>query len=490
MRGVAANPAAPSEVLLRLLDPTARESWKVLCEERDLPADVIDTVVAHPDRAVRRAFALNRHAAPEQRGRLVNDPDAFVRAALAGGPRTRFGRIGALPDDVLETLLTVQDGDDHSQLLTADEIRQELAFSGQIPPSFHHSMPAHHNPGLRCQAVGLWLWLTPGQREDLLADPEPEVREAARRQSRILDPAAMEADLPERDCHHRSLLLVNYAVSDSVAEACLADGRDLWALAHNRHTPADAVARLARNPDPKVRERVASRADLDPSLLAELANDPDAGVRTRALLQPLPRTWAQRNAIDRTIGRTADEIGPVAETLTEPGLDWFSTCALSAHPLLRRVAATCPHLPGELVHLLAEDPDPHVRHLLAFNHPLAPPQLLLDAFTTCPRQRPYLLTLPHLPRTGLQHLLDHEDPEVRALAAADTTLDQPPTRQLTDPDPRVQRAAAANPLLPPDLLSTLLNDPETAEGAAANPSLTTERLHHLLDLSGLPRTAA
>jgi hypothetical protein len=98
-----------------------------------------------------------------------------------------------------------------------------------------------------------------------------------------------------------------------------------------------------------------------------------------------------------------------------------------------------------------------------------------------------LLTHPGPPRTGLNALLDHQDPEVRALAAADATLAEPPVALLTDPDARVCRAAGANPLLPPDLIEGLLNDPEAAQAAASNPSLPAERLHELLDLAGIPR---
>ncbi|GAA2470882.1 hypothetical protein GCM10010406_03080 [Streptomyces thermolineatus] len=490
LRGVAANPAAPPEVLLRLLSEQARVARTILCEQRELPADVVEAVIAHPERSVCSSFARNRHAAPEQRGRLAGDPDALVRAALASGPRPRPGRAEALPDEVLEELLTAQDDSSEDQLVTADEIRQELEFSGQIPQSFRRRMLDHPHPELRSRAAGLWLWLTPGQRHALLTDPDPAVREAARRNSRILDPGAMEEDLPERDCHHRFLLLTNYAVSRAVAEQCLADRRDLWVLAHNPHTPGDVVTRLARDPDPRVRERVAGRADLDPALLAELARDPDDAVRTRALLHPLPRTWPECAAVDRVTGRTAEDIGAVADMFVEPPISWYETCAASAHPLLRRVAASCSRLPEELVHRLADDPDADVRHLLALNHPLAPPAIVLDAFLAAPRRRPCLLTLPRLPRTGLQHLLDHDDPDVRALAAADTGLARPPLHLLDDPEPRVRRAAAANPLLPLSLVSSLLDTPEHAEGAAANPRLPAERLHELLDLSGLPRPAA
>ncbi|MGW7436622.1 hypothetical protein [Streptomyces sp. NPDC054849] len=83
------------------------------------------------------------------------------------------------------------------------------------------------------------------------------------------------------------------------------------------------------------------------------------------------------------------------------------------------------------------------------------------------------------------------DPEVRALAAADPTLPEPPVK---DADESVRRAAAANPVLTPEVLEALLTDPRTAEGAAANPSLPVPRMHALLDHSlygaATPPTAA
>lgn len=477
LRGVAANPTAPSDVLLRLLDPAAEAAWEVLCEQRGLPAEIVDAVIAHPDPKVRWMFARNPYANPADRGRLATDPHAKVRVNVAGGPRLRQHRRQGLPDDVIATLLTARDEDfEPGQLASTAEIAQELVASGQLPSSFRHRAVRHENPVVRAYGAHHWLWLSPAQREALLADPDPTVREAARESSRELDPAAMEAALPEQHGWRRGLMLVNYAVSHAVAEKCLAEGQDLQCLALNPHTPADAVARLARDPDPKVRELVAARADLTPALLAELSEDPVSRVRARALLQPLPRTWGERAAIDRVIGRTAEEIGRLPEMLTEPDPGWYTECATSDEPLLRRLAATHPGLPEDLVHRLAADPDTETRHLLALNHPLAPPATVLEAFIAAPRQRPYLLTLPHLPRTGLAHLLTHEDPEVRALAASDPTSDQPPTALLTDPDPRVRRAAAANPLVPPHL-----DDPDLAEGAAANPALSAEQLHNILD---------
>ncbi|MFF9691377.1 hypothetical protein [Streptomyces sp. NPDC014623] len=146
--------------------------------------------------------------------------------------------------------------------------------------------------------------------------------------------------------------------------------------------------------------------------------------------------------------------------------------------MLRRVAASWPDLWAELADTLAQDDDEEVRIRLACHHPLAPPHLLLDVFVTRPVHRPHLLALPAFPRTGRDHLVDHPDPEVRALAAADPVLPDPPVE---DPDASVRRAAAANPSLSPEALETLLADPRTAEGAASNPSLPVPRMHALLD---------
>ncbi|MEV7929675.1 hypothetical protein [Kitasatospora sp. NPDC088779] len=327
--------------------------------------------------------------------------------------------------------------------------------------------------------------LTPAERGALLADPVTGVAEAARERNRILDPEAMRAELPDHDSHHRNQLLTIYAVSVTVAERCLAERRDLRPLAHNHHTPAAIVARLARDGDPKVREQVSARAGILPAtVLTELAQDPDSTVPSRALLHPLPRTWPQCAAIDRVLGHTADCIGRASEMFLEPQTHWYQECARSDEPVLRRVAATCARLPQEAVRRLAGDPDPQVRHLLALNHPLAPGPIVLGAFLALPSQRAYLLTLQRLPRTGLDHLLSHPDPQVRALAAADHRLRLPPVGLLRDADMRVRRAAASNPRLPLDLVETLLDDPELAEGAAANPTLPPERLHELLDRSG------
>ncbi|MBS2533612.1 hypothetical protein KGQ20_12610 [Catenulispora sp. NF23] len=137
-------------------------------------------------------------------------------------------------------------------------------------------------------------------------------------------------------------------------------------VAHRADVDPTVLTGLARDPDPEVRERVAGRPGLDPTLLADLARDPDEAVRARALSRPRTIAKAQRQQIDQAAGRTADEIGRPDEAAGDLDADWLAACAVSEQPLMRRVAAiNSSALPPDLVYRLTQDPDPHVRHLLA-----------------------------------------------------------------------------------------------------------------------------
>ncbi|MER7723234.1 hypothetical protein [Streptomyces sp. NPDC096323] len=483
LRGLAFNPAAPSDVLIRLMDQAAGELGQLMCKDRDLPDAVIDAALRHPEWRIRGALARNQHVDPSRLAPLATDPSGLVRARLANPYLHYWPRwVRPLPDDILVTLLTAQDGGEDGKV-TANEIIWELESSRQMPLSFFRSMAGREDPALRIRATWRWQSLTPAQRAELLDDPDPAVREAAQNGNWQLDPERVEAELPSMRPSGRLFVLGRCALSPALVEQCFADDT-LHPLARNPHTPADAVARLARHPEAKVREMVAARPDLGPDLVAELREDPDEGVRMRACLHPFPRTWAEYDVIDLVIGHGPECICPITvpdpDPATAPSPDWFAACAVSGEPVLRRVAASWSGLPAELVETLAQDEDEEVRIRLACNHPLAPPHLLLDVFVTRPAHRSHLLALPGFPRTGRTHLIGHPDPEVRALAAADPTLPEPP---VDDADEAVRRAAAANPSLTPEALEPLLADPRTAEGAAANPSLPVARMHALLDHS-------
>ncbi|MFD6230502.1 hypothetical protein ACFWFZ_27085 [Streptomyces sp. NPDC060232] len=122
LRGIAFNPAAPSDVLIRLLDRAAGEAGQLMCEGRDLPAAVIDAALQHPAMAIRGRLARNQHVDPAQLAPLATDPSGIIRAGLAGGsrhPRPRWVR--PLPDDILVTFMTAQDGGEDG-MLTEHEI--------------------------------------------------------------------------------------------------------------------------------------------------------------------------------------------------------------------------------------------------------------------------------------------------------------------------------------------------------------------------------
>ena len=475
LRGIAFNAAAPADVLIRLLDEAAGEAGLLMCEGRDLPGAVIDAALRHPVERIRRALARNLHVEPARLAPLASDPSGLVRAYLAGGTRLQPRWVRPLPADILVTFLTAQDGGEDGRV-TEKEIVGELWSSRQVPLSFPRDMAGHDHPALRLYAAFQWQSLTVAQRHALLDDPDPAVREAARRGSRQLDPEAVEAELPPIGSRNAVFVLSTCALSPAVVEQCFA-ADEVAPLARNRHTPADALARLARHPDAEIRRLVATRPDLGPEA-AQLRQDPDEDVRMRARLQPSIRTWAEFQEVQKVVDHGPDCTCPITQPATEPSPDWYATCAASEEPVLRRVAASWPGLSAELVETLAQDDDEEVRIRLACHHPLAPPHLLLDVFVTRPAHRPHLLTLPAFPRTGRAHLIDHPDPEVRALAAADPALPVPPVE---DPDASVRLAAATNPSLSPEAVEPLLADPRTAEGAAANPALTVTRMHALLD---------
>ncbi|MFI8338783.1 hypothetical protein ACIF8W_01660 [Streptomyces sp. NPDC085639] len=475
LRGLAFNVAAPADVLIRLLDEAAGEAGLLMCEGRDLPDAVIDEALHHPVERIRRALAYNLHVDPARLAPLASDPSGLVRANFARGSRHQPRWVRPLPYDILVTFLTAQEGGEDGRVSEKD-IVGELWSSRHIPRSFARDMAGHEHPTLRMCAAFQWQSLSAAQRDALLDDPDPGVRKAARESSRVLDPEAVEATLPPLGTRYAVSVLGSCALSPTVVERCFA-ADEVNPLARNRHTPADALARLARHPDAEIRRLIATRPDLGPAV-AELRQDPDEDVRMRARLQPSIRTWLEFDAVQSVVDHGRDCTCPITEPPDEPSADWFAACAASEEPVLRRVAASWPRLPARLVGTLALDEDEEVRIRLACHHPLAPPHLLLDIFVTHPAHRPHLLTLPAFPRTGRTHLIGHPDPEVRALAAADPALPEPP---LDDADESVRRAAAANPSLTPQTLETLLSDLRTAEGAAANPSLPADRMHALLD---------
>ncbi|MFE7773917.1 translation initiation factor 2 [Streptomyces sp. NPDC057445] len=471
LEGLAVNPAAPVGLLLRLLEPEYEAAWSALCRERrEMPGPVVDAIVEHPERRVRAAFVRNPHVDGEIRGLLVDDPDWFVRCALAGRP-VQDWTPRYLPDWVIDRMYTTYDNDGLG----------ELTASRQVPSRVLIEHATHPMAGLRSNAVSMWPSLSEERKAALLADPHPAVRKSAER--RVAWDDADETDrqlreLPSHPNHARNHLLVNCRLSRAVVEDLLDnyEGDGHWVLAYNYSTPPDIVARMAEDPDPKVRREVACREELDRALVELLAGDPDPDVRTAVSVRP-ELTEAERAAIDHVVS-TDKDFGPFPDHHRAP-----LAYARSAHPLLRRRVAYNRNLPADLVELLSGDDDLGVRVLLAQNHPEAPPELLLRCYLEYEgKERDLLTENPRFPGAGLAaRFADADDPALRRLATLDPGLAPAVADRLTrDPDPAIRAAAARHPRLPLDRLLALLDDEAAARDAASNPALPRPVMYELL----------
>ncbi|MGW7522015.1 hypothetical protein [Streptomyces sp. NPDC054783] len=503
LAGLALNRSAPPDVLLRLLAEAPLAARMVLCRDRDLPASVLDAVIEHPDRRTRGFFARNPHVDPAQRARLVDDPDWFVRAHLAEGPRTTEpDRPRPLPDATV------------IRMLVTYEAEHLWSLYRQMSAGLVRSLPSHPVAEARLQGVFGWTALSDAERAALLADPDERVREAAQRYARDMDPAWVESVLPDRPCHARTHLLLHSALSRAVVDSVLtapAGADDRAMIAFNPTLPPDAVVLLAADPDPKVREEIARRRadlppaerqalvadphpdvrrtiahhpDLDPDERRTLATDPDPRVRLAVSVHPA-FSEEERARIDYMVPMDDRSFGAYCQgTPRDP--EAVRCDALSGHPVLRRRAAQEHTLPPDLVALLAEDDDLGVRVLLAQNHPDAPAALLLRSFLEYSGpERARLTTRPDFPRAGLAECAEHADPQVRALAARDPHIPAATVERLTsDPDPEVRSAFARHPNLPRARLAELLADDQLAHPAAANPTLPRVTMDRLLATQG------
>ncbi|MFI8910641.1 Mucin-2 [Streptomyces sp. NPDC053513] len=452
--GVARNPALPTPLLLRLLafDEGGGHPPRDAVQRAGLPEPAVGVILAHPDPGVRIDFAMSARAEPAQRARLADDPSPKVRAALAYGPeRLPRTTVEPLPDAVCARLLDDPD----------PSVRAALLNSPHLAPSFVASMAAHHDPEARRCAVRAWEILPPGEQAALLADPDAEVRRAAalrecRRDARVT--AELLRDPESAAEAQRCGLLVR-----ADAERCVAERTHPAALAENPSLPADLVERLAVDPDEAVRLAVSLRPELDET---------------------------RRMAIDFTAGDfdRGDGVRWVRDGLADPEV--LRRAATSAHPLLQRAAARSPHLPPDLLRLLARVEDPVLENLLGIYHPDTPEEVLMRVFARLGGTFSAWMaeTHPRFPREGLAaRYADHPDGNYRRLAVRDPAATPELIERLShDPAVWTRQAAAGDPRLPLHRLREALHVPELASSAGANPALPEAEMAAVLERAGVP----
>ncbi|MCX4822602.1 hypothetical protein OG883_22420 [Streptomyces sp. NBC_01142] len=457
LSGIASNPSTPAPLLLRLLAFEDRDILHAVARRADLPDEVVDAIVAHPTAHVRGTFAQSVLGDPVQRARLAHDPTGSVRFALAAGPMP-YGKPKPLPDWAYERLLA----DERPQVV------YEALGSATISPRFLAGLADHTSPGFRYWACRrTWHLLPEETRRALLRDEDPDVRRAASlhvyEEDEQLTGELVEALDGEGELGD---VLRRGRLSRDVAEQALRKRTRLPDLAANPSLPADLVALLATDENPRVRLAVSARPEL---------------------------TEEERAAIDYEVG-PEDRLGTLDWVWrAREDLDVLRRCVTSAHPWLRRSAAVSPHVPPDLVQLLASDEDFAVRLLLCEYHPEPPPELLLDVYVHGEhRAREMLIVRPGFPKAGLAAIFaDHPEPWRRSRALYDPGASAELVDRLSREEvASVRRSAARDPRLSVERIRELLSDPEAAAGAGGNPSLPVEDMLRLLDEAGVPASVA
>ncbi|MGW1989859.1 hypothetical protein [Embleya sp. NPDC001921] len=464
--GVLGNPEAPREVLSRALTGELGRVARVgLAGAPALPQDVIEAMVGHPDRRVRVGLAGNPYVDPAQRARLVGDPDRRVIACTVRGVRHPDGDPRPLPDDAyarfLSHVMTWESGYG-DQVLSRDDVMQELLASG-MPSHIFRSFARRPEAELRSMACGWWESLPFADRVALTVDRERRVRMRARRAAIDVRRCVTDIDWAPTNRGSESAISsrpLTRADAERIVRGQAPPHYRPYA-AGNPHLPADLVAVLARDPDPRVRYRVSMRSELTEDQRAAIHYEVPA-------VEDLDfATWYS----PRPLAGTPDE--------------W----ARSAHPGLRRIAAGSAGLSARSRDLLAVDPDLGVRVLTCRHQAGVGPELLLRAyrdFRGCGRSR--LIYRAGFPTHGLARFAGDPDPGMRELvlrdpdAPADVVLGL-----LADPERCVRTALARHPAVPVDRLLALLDDAELGPYAARNPALPVEAMHRILDAAGAPR---
>ncbi|MFD8059988.1 hypothetical protein ACFXA0_10450 [Streptomyces cyaneofuscatus] len=165
---LAGNPAAPADVLLRLLALDDRSITHRLSYHAALTGEVAEAMLTHPERWVRHLLADSFTAAPELRARPLDGP-AFDAMAVAISPNPY--RIQAPPpDEAYERLLN------HEQV----NVRYETVNAASTPDPRPGS--AGRPRGSLLPAGGLPARMAPARRRRALATPRgPRPRRTHRR---------------------------------------------------------------------------------------------------------------------------------------------------------------------------------------------------------------------------------------------------------------------------------------------------------------------
>lgn len=483
---LAANPAAPEDVLLRLVGfaPALRP---LAARTVGLTARLAESLYGFVEGDAQDyyvVYLLPRNTAlpPELRGRLAAHSDPQLREGVADLPD--------LPTDPADRA-------DWLRLLTAlaadpePQVRAAVAANRHTPPDLAEALARDSDPQVR---RGLAEQPDPDRIAAawsvLLRDPEPRVRAAAAK--------------------HRG----RPRIPVDVAEQLLADPSTRLYVLANPHAPVGphVLARLAADPDSSVRMLVAGRPDLPPELLAALAADPNGWVQAAVAVrgdidEPLRDTLVRQVCGENGDAdeENAPAVGPDGSPLIftawiddaqgDSATAWMAhvppqralAYVHSRHAFLRRAAAARAPLPPDVLAALWDGADPEAALLAAARHPDPPGAVLERLFAQHgPAAGFYNLAAhPNFPPDAAARLARSTEPWHQAFAAARAPSLPAATvaRLSADPDPWVRALAARRRDLPPDRVPALLADPEypVPEAMGGSPALPREWMERLVE---------
>ena len=222
-----------------------------------------------------------------------------------------------------------------------------------------------------------------------------------------------------------------------------------WAVVAHPHTPPGILARLAADPEDRVRAKVAATWwDPPERIRRQMLTDPAAAVRNWALAEPPPA--------DLLAGLFAD---PATRFKALPYVALTPDLAeeLSADPTMRPALAAHPDLPAKVRDLLVDDPDCRLGLL---TNPSTPTELRLRLYQ--PKDHTIRVGLRWLRAAPLAERLTYlESPLPFLRLEVARGADLPPAaveRLLQDEDSGVRRVAARHDDVPGAALEALVGE--------------------------------